>query len=126
MNASGLPVARLLAGHGGSPSDLVVVVDDVALELGTIRVRERGSHGGHNGLRSISEALASDDFPRVRIGVRSGELPPGDLADYVLAEFPPEDVPLAREAVGTAADAALCLLREGPVVAMNRFNGRRA
>jgi PTH1 family peptidyl-tRNA hydrolase len=125
MNRSGGPVARLLAEAGAEPSALVVLVDDVALDLGTIRVRERGSHGGHNGLRSIADALGTDEFPRVRIGVRRGELPP-DLAEYVLGEFSEEEVPLVQEAVGTAAEAAECFVREGAAVAMSRFNGRRA
>jgi PTH1 family peptidyl-tRNA hydrolase len=118
------PVARVLAAAGGSPADLVVVVDDVALDLGTVRVRERGSHGGHNGLRSLAEALGTEDFARVRIGVRRGELPE-DLAGYVLADFPPEEVLVVQEAVGLAADAVVCLLEEGPAAAMNRFNPRR-
>jgi PTH1 family peptidyl-tRNA hydrolase len=124
MNASGPPVGRVLAAAGGSPADLVVLVDDVALDLGTIRVRERGSHGGHNGLRSIVETLGTEEFARVRIGVRQGELPE-DLAGYVLADFPPDEVLVVQEAVGLAADAASCLLEEGPAAAMNRFNPRR-
>jgi PTH1 family peptidyl-tRNA hydrolase len=124
MNASGGPVARVLAAHGGSPADLVVLVDDLALELGVIRIRERGSHGGHNGLRSLGEALGTDDFARVRIGVRRGELP-ADLAPYVLADFAPDEVLLVQEAVGLAADAVACFLADGPTAAMNRFNARR-
>jgi len=121
MNRSGVAVERLLAAHQGRPEDLVVVVDDVALELGTLRIRERGSHGGHNGLRSIAEVLGSDDFPRVRVGIRKGELPQ-DLAEYVLSDFPPEDVLVVQEMVGCAADAVECLVREGVPAAMNRFN----
>ncbi len=124
MNASGPPIARVLAEREGSPPDLAVLVDDVALELGTLRIRERGSHGGHNGLRSLVETLGTEDFARVRIGVRRGELP-DDLAEYVLAEFLPDEVLVVQEAVGLAADALECLLAEGPAVAMNRFNGRR-
>ena len=124
MNASGGPVARVLAAHGGSPADLVVLVDDVALELGVIRVRERGSHGGHNGLRSLGESLGTEDFARVRIGVRRGELP-ADLVPYVLADFAPDEVLLVQEAVGLAADAVACFLEDGPAAAMNRFNARR-
>ena len=90
----------------------------------SIRVRERGSHGGHNGLRSLGESLGTEDFARVRIGVRRGELP-ADLAEYVLADFEPDEVLLVQEAVGLAADAVTCLLEDGPTVAMNRFNGRR-
>ena len=101
MNRSGVAVERVLAARGGAAEDLVVVLDDVALELGTLRVRERGSHGGHNGLRSLIEMLGTDEFPRVRVGIRKGE-PPGDLADYVLSEFPEEDVLVVQEVVGLA------------------------
>ena len=124
MNGSGGPVARVLAANGGSPADLVVLVDDLALDLGVIRVRERGTHGGHNGLRSLGESLGTDDFARVRIGVRRGELP-ADLAQYVLADFTSEEVLLVQEAVGLAADAVACVLEDGTTAAMNRFNGRR-
>jgi PTH1 family peptidyl-tRNA hydrolase len=124
MNASGPPVARLLEARHAAPADLAVLVDDVALDLGTIRVRERGSHGGHNGLRSLVEVLGTEDFARVRIGVRRGD-PPADLALYVLADFAPDEVLLVHEAVGAAADAVVCLLEEGPAAAMSRFNGRR-
>lgn len=124
MNRSGLAVAPLLAARGAAPQDLVAVVDDLALELGTLRVRERGSHGGHNGLRSLVEVLGSEEFPRVRVGIRKGE-PPEDLAGWVLSDFPLEDVLVVQEVVGWAADAVECLLREGPAAAMNRFNGPR-
>jgi PTH1 family peptidyl-tRNA hydrolase len=124
MNGSGVPVARLLAEREASPADLVVVVDDVALDLGTVRVRERGGHGGHNGLRSLVDVLGTEEFARVRVGVRRGE-PGEDLAEYVLAEFPPEESLVVQEAVGLAADAVECLLEEGAQAAMNRFNGRR-
>lgn len=122
MNRSGGPVSSLLAAYHAEPKDLVVVLDDVALELGTLRIRERGSHGGHNGLRSIVEALGTEDFPRVRVGIRKGELPE-DLAEYVLSDFPAEEVLVVQEVVGQAADAAECLAREGAATAMNRFNG---
>jgi PTH1 family peptidyl-tRNA hydrolase len=125
MNLSGAPLARLLAGGGGSPGDLLVIVDDVALELGTVRVRERGGHGGHNGLRSICEELGSEDFARIRIGVRRGELP-SELADYVLSEPPAEELEVFGRGVTLAADAACWVLREGAPSAMNEFNGRRA
>ncbi|HUG54378.1 MAG TPA: aminoacyl-tRNA hydrolase [Vicinamibacteria bacterium] len=124
MNRSGVAVERLLSSSGGTPADLVVVVDDVALELGTLRLRERGSHGGHNGLRSLIDVLGTDEFVRVRVGVRKGELPE-DLAGYVLGEFPSEDVLVVQEVVGLAADAVLCTLKYGAVEAMNRFNGPR-
>jgi PTH1 family peptidyl-tRNA hydrolase len=124
MNRSGVPIDRLMAAHALAPSDIVVVVDDVALEIGTLRIRERGTHGGHNGLRSVIDLLGTDDFPRVRVGIRKDE-PPADLAGYVLSEFPPEDVLVVQEIVGWAADAVACLLREGAEEAMNRYNGPR-
>jgi PTH1 family peptidyl-tRNA hydrolase len=124
MNLSGVPVARLLEIHDGSPGDLVVVVDDAALDLGTIRIRERGSHGGHNGLRSLVEELGTEDFPRVRVGIRVGDLPE-DLAAWVLDEFPTEDGPAVQETLVRAADAVCCLVKEGPASAMNRFNVRQ-
>jgi PTH1 family peptidyl-tRNA hydrolase len=124
MNRSGVPIERLLVELGLAPADLVVVVDDVALELGTLRIRERGSHGGHNGLRSVIDLLGTDEFPRVRVGIRKGD-PPEDMAGYVLSEFPPEDVLVVQEIVGWAADAVACLLREGAEEAMNRYNGPR-
>jgi peptidyl-tRNA hydrolase, PTH1 family len=110
MNRSGVAVERLLAATGRGPEALVVVVDDVALPLGQIRVRPRGSHGGHNGLRSVADVLGSDEFARVRVGIRKGEVA-GDLA-------------VVQEMVGTAADAVECLLEEGTEAAMNRFNAR--
>jgi PTH1 family peptidyl-tRNA hydrolase len=123
MNRSGVAVEQLLAAAGLGPEALVVVLDDTALPLGQIRVRPRGSHGGHNGLRSVLDVMGSDEFVRVRVGIRKGE-PPEDLADYVLSEFPQEDVLVVQEMVGTAADAVECLLEEGTEAAMNRFNAR--
>jgi PTH1 family peptidyl-tRNA hydrolase len=122
MNRSGLSVAAALAEIGGGPPDVLAVVDDVVLDLGTLRLRERGSHGGHNGLRSIIDSLDSEDFARLRVGVRKGEQG-GDLADYVLAPFPEEDVLVVQELVGAAAEAVLCALRDGTAVAMSRYNG---
>jgi peptidyl-tRNA hydrolase, PTH1 family len=122
MNRSGLALGPLLAEAGSEPSEALAIVDDVVLDLGTLRMRERGSHGGHNGLRSIMETLDSEDFPRLRIGVRKGEQGV-DLADYVLAPFPEEDVLVVQEMVGYAAEAVLCAVREGTAVAMSRYNG---
>jgi len=126
MNLSGEPVARLLAEHAASAADLVVVVDDVALPLGRLRVRAHGSDGGHNGLRSLVAALGTEEFARVRIGVGLEQPPEMDLADFVLAEFLAEELPRLREVTDLAADATLCLLEDGAPAAMNRFNGRRA
>ena len=124
MNRSGSSVERLLAAYGQATSDVLAVVDDVALELGQLRIRERGSHGGHNGLRSLIESLGSEEFPRLRVGIRKGE-EPSELADYVLSDFPPEDVLVVQEMVGWAADGVECAIGEGVPAAMNRFNGQQ-
>jgi len=122
MNRSGVAVERLLLREGGAPQDVLTVLDDVALDLGTLRIRERGSHGGHNGLRSLIEVLGSEEIPRARVGIRKGE-PPEDLAEYVLSPFSEEEVLAVQDLVGRAADAVECVLREGLAAAMNRFNG---
>ena len=151
MNLSGEPVARLLAEAGAAPADLIVIVDDVALPLGRLRVRPEGSDGGHNGLLSLIASLQTEVFARVRIGVGAEATRPelgakrdllprsegGDvggaaqhpphfmeLRDFVLAEFLPEELPRFREVIGLAADAASSLVQEGAAAAMNRFNGR--
>jgi PTH1 family peptidyl-tRNA hydrolase len=121
MNLSGVPVAQLLADHDATAADLIVVVDDAALELGTIRVRERGSHGGHNGLRSLVEELETEEFSRVRVGVGDGEVP-GDLAAFVLGEFAGEDLDRVEEVVARAAAATAGLAVDGATAAMNQFN----
>ena len=123
MNRSGVAVERLLASPGRAAARTWWWCWTTwPWTLGTLRVRERGSHGGHNGLRSVIDVLGTDEFARVRVGIRKGE-PPEDLADYVLSEFPQEDVLVVQEMVGWAADAVDCLLiREGAAAAMNRFN----
>jgi peptidyl-tRNA hydrolase, PTH1 family len=126
MNLSGEPVARLLGEAGASPADLVVIVDDVALPLGRLRVRPEGSDGGHNGLGSLVASLETEAFARVRIGVGIEPPPEMELRDFVLADFLAEEVPKLGEVIGLAADAVTCLVQEGAVVAMNRFNGRSA
>lgn len=124
MNRSGVAVAQLLDQHGLGPQDMLVMVDDAAIGFSEIRIRERGSHGGHNGLRSIIDVVASEDFPRMRLGIGPEE-PPSDLAAYVLSDFPEEEVLVVQELVGRASDAVLCLLREGLPAAMSQFNGAR-
>jgi PTH1 family peptidyl-tRNA hydrolase len=123
MNRSGVAVEQLLRQQAAAPSDAIVVVDDWALELGRLRVRARGSHGGHNGLRSLIEMLGTDEFPRVRCGIRKGELTE-DVADFVLSPFPAEDVLVVQEMVGQAGDAVACLIQQGAHAAMNRYNAK--
>lgn len=101
--------------------ELIVVSDDISLPPGQIRVRKKGSAGGHNGLKNIIQHLGSEEFQRVRIGV--GEKPEGyDLADYVLGHFSKEEQPLMREGMKKAAEAVVMMLDGNVDGAMNEFN----
>jgi peptidyl-tRNA hydrolase, PTH1 family len=123
MNLSGLSVERLVAKHLHSFDDLMVLVDDVELPLGTLRIRRRGSAGGHNGLKSIISELASDEFLRVRLGAG----PPGEVEDrvsYVLGRFRKADLETVADMLDRAVEAVRTAVREGPEKAMNRFNRR--
>ena len=123
MNLSGLAVGRLLSKYELSPHDLIVLVDEVALPLGTLRIRSRGSAGGHNGLKSIIGALESDEFVRVRMGAQP-DRPVEDLVSYVLGPFREEELEKVREMLNQASDAVHVILKEGTQKAMNRFNRR--
>lgn len=120
MNRSGSAVEALVAGEGISPRDVLVLVDDVDLPLGRIRIRRSGGSGTHNGLRDIVDRIGTG-FPRVRMGVR-GEGETGDLAAYVLSPFTSEEQPAVRGMIERAARAASCVVYEGIGTAMNRFN----
>lgn len=125
MNLSGPAVAELLAAEKLTPAELLVIADDVALPWGRLRLRERGSAGGHNGLDSVIEALGTTEFLRLRLGVQPpAGRPGGDLADYVLALLGAEERRWAEEMVNEAVEAVRVLLREGPKKAMTRFNRR--
>ena len=121
MNLSGHPVGELLRFFKIDQGDLLVVVDDVALDLGRLRARPSGSAGGHNGLKSLIGQLGSDTFARLRVGVGRGDAR-RDLADHVLAKFEPDERPIIAEAVARAADAAELFVTEGIGPVMNRFN----
>ena len=121
MNLSGHAVVGLLQFFKIEVPDLIVVVDDTNLELGRLRARGSGSAGGHNGLKSVIEALGTEDFARLRIGVGRGDAR-RDLADHVLAKFDPEERTNVAETVGRAADAVELFVAEGIAPVMNRFN----
>lgn len=122
MNLSGESVRELVDYYKIDPEEeLIVIYDDIALPTGKIRIRPKGSAGGHNGIKNIISHLGSDKFPRIRIGV--GEKPKGwDLVDHVLGRFPAEEEPLIREALKTAGKACEVIISEGVEAAMNRFN----
>ena len=121
MNLSGTSVAPLLRYHGGTPADLIVVLDDADLALGRLRVRPEGSSGGHRGLASVIAAVGTEAFVRVRLGVgRDGN---SDLVGYVLSAFQGESRKQADKMIDAAAEAVNCLLVDGMAEAMNRYNG---
>jgi PTH1 family peptidyl-tRNA hydrolase len=121
MNLSGEAVQRIAAFHKIEPSDVLIVVDEVQLPLGRLRLRDSGSAGGHNGLKSVIQHLGTEMFPRLRIGVGRGD-PRWDLADHVLSPFGGEERQVVERAVVRAADAVEVFVGEGIGPAMNRFN----
>ncbi len=123
MNRSGMSVRQTMNRLKLTPDRLIVVVDDVALPLGRLRLRLGGSAGGHNGLKSIIACLGTQEFARVRIGV--GDAQRGDLVDHVLSGYSRNEWPIVREAYTTAAEAVACAVTEGFEAAMNRFNVRK-
>jgi PTH1 family peptidyl-tRNA hydrolase len=123
MNTSGVPVAQLVRKKGLSPEELLVVSDDFELPLGSLRLRPKGSSGGHNGLKSILENLGTEDVPRLRVGI--GPVPDGeDPAEFVLKSFASSEKKRMQESVEQAADAVRVAAEFGIELAMNRFNKR--
>ena len=121
MNNSGEGIEYLIARFGGALSGLLVVYDEMALPVGRIRLRPRGSHAGHNGIRSIIATVHTEEFPRLRIGV--GQPPEGgESIPHVLGRFSKEEEPLVAKAVQDAAAAVQCMLEESIDTAMNRYN----
>jgi PTH1 family peptidyl-tRNA hydrolase len=124
MNNSGLAVADIVEQYNVEPKDVLIVCDDFNLPLGKIRMRPKGSDGGHNGLYSIIYQLQTEEFPRLRcgIGTATSSGPEFDATSFVLSVFDHDEKPAVRKMVGSARDAALCFLSEGIDVAMDRWN----
>ena len=124
MNLSGFAVQRAAAFYQVEAKDLVVVHDEIDLDFGRLRLKVDGGHGGHNGLRSILQELGSAEFARVRCGVGRPGATRQDVADYVLADFQKGEKEEAAILIQEAADAVEAVMKEGPLLAMNRFNVR--
>ena len=122
MNLSGETLIDIYKYYKVDLSNIVVVYDDIDLEVGKIRIRKKGSGGTHNGMKSITKCLGSNDFPRVRVGVSKPEAGQ-DLADFVLSRFRKEESDNINEALEKAADAIDSIIRENIDMSMNKYNG---
>ena len=122
MNLSGESVREVIDYYKvDETEELIVISDDISLEPGQLRIRKKGSAGGHNGLKNIILHLGHDEFQRVKMGV--GEKPKGyDLADYVLGHFTGDEKKIMDNAASEAADAIVMMMQEGADVAMNKYN----
>jgi PTH1 family peptidyl-tRNA hydrolase len=120
MNRSGEPLLAIAQFYKIEPQEILVVLDDLALPLGRIRIRSEGGTGGHNGLESIIVQFGTEEIPRLRIGI--GAAPTEGSVDYVLSRFFEEEKPLVRSTIERAADAVKCAIDNGLVSAMNTFN----
>ena len=125
MNLSGEAVGQAARFYKIPPEHVLVVSDEVSLPVGSIRIRLKGSAGGHNGLKNIIAHLGTDAFPRIRLGVGSAPHPGYDMADWVLGTFRNEDAETIRSAAQTAAKACVCFIEKGPDKAMTQFNTRK-
>jgi len=120
MNNSGIAVKDVLGRFNIPLGNLVVVHDDLDMEVGKVRIRKKGSSGGHKGVESIIQKLSSKDFPRLKIGIgREGDVTP---EDYVLSKFRKNEVACIKDAVGKASDAVAAIVLDGVEKAMNKFN----
>ncbi len=122
MNNSGEAAAEAARFYKIPPEHVIVVSDEVSLPVGRLRIRQKGSAGGHTGLKSIIAQLGSDQFPRIRLGVGAPPHPDYDMADWVLSVFRDQDAADIVDAAKRAAEAVECYITEGPERAMNRFN----
>jgi len=120
MNRSGEPLAKLARSFNIDAREILVVLDDLALPLGRLRLRAGGGPGGHNGLESIIVRFGTEDIPRLRIGI--GAAPREGSVEYVLSRFFEEEKPLVRLTIDRAAEAVKCAIDNGLVSAMNTFN----
>lgn len=122
MNRSGLCVHEVASYYRLPPERVLVICDDVSLDVGKMRIRRKGSHGGHNGLRDIALSLDSENYPRIKIGVGKKPHPDYDLADWVLGALSPKEWETVRALAGPCLDTLRLLLEDNLNEAMNRYN----
>ena len=122
MNESGKSVAQFASFYKIPPENIIVIFDDVLLDVGKLRIRSKGSHGGHNGIKSIVSCLSSEAFPRIKIGVGKKPHPDYDLADWVLAPLPLADRDTISKNMDSVYDAVCDILRGDAQKAMGKYN----
>ena len=126
MNLSGEAVQQAAAFYKVKAENIIVVSDEVSLPIGKLRIRQKGSAGGHNGLKNIIQCLGTDQFPRIRMGVGGPPHPDYDMADWVLSNFSKDDQAALAPALDNAASAAETIITSGTAEASNRFNSAGA
>ena len=125
MNSSGDSVREAVSFYKIPPDHVIIVSDEMSLPVGTIRIKPKGSAGGHNGLKSIISALGTDAFPRIRLGIGFPPNPDYDIKDWVLSVFHDQDAEEIQNAAARAAEAAACYISCGAEKAMNRYNTKK-
>ena len=123
MNLSGESIREVINFYKLTEEDIIVLYDDVSLEVGRLRIREKGSAGGHNGIKSIIANLSTDVFPRIKIGVGQ---PKGDLVSHVLGKFSKDEQEVLKESMEASANAVEIIIKENAKEAMNKLNGFKA
>ena len=123
MNLSGESIREVVNFYKISNEDVIVIYDDISLEVGRLRIREKGSHGGHNGIKSIIANLNTDVFPRVKVGIGG---PKGNLVSHVLGKFSDEEIAVLRESIKASAEAVEIMISKDAKEAMNKLNGFNA
>ena len=124
MNLSGESIRDIAEFYKIQPENVIIICDDISLPLGKIRIRPKGTDGGHNGLKSIIYQLQSDKFTRVRVGVGAPQHKDYDLADYVLGKFSPDEIKILTPILKSMDDITSCIVKNSCQDAMNKFNGR--
>ena len=122
MNLSGRAIQQILSFHKWPVSRMLVIYDDVALPLGGLRFREKGSAGGHNGIKSMIQHLGSDEFPRLKLGIGGSQ--PGEMVGHVLGRFSPDERPALENMLATALEAVQLSRSQGIAAAANRYHTR--
>ena len=122
MNNSGVAVSECAKFYKIPPENIIVIFDDISLDPGKLRIKRKGSAGGHNGIKSIIAHLGTENFPRIKLGVGKKPHPEYDLADWVLGNFPKSDIPLVRNAIDDACNALEYIVKGDIDGAMSKFN----